>query len=469
MGDKKATPIVLIYLFGAFGGFLFGYDIGIINGALPSIKDTWEISPLMEGTITSILFVGAMIGAVSMAPLADKFGRKLMIMVTAIIFALGSLACAFSGTPEILVASRLLLGISVGAASALVPMYMGEISPQAIRGRISGLNQLMITIGMLVSYGINYAFIGVFEGWRWMLGGAVIPALVLFIGAFILPESPRYLVKKGFKEKALKSLQRLRSASEAKSEYNEIVTMHDEFLKTNQKFELTKAITFSIFVGSSVTFLQQIQGANTIFYYSSQILGDVFGSTVSGVISTVGVGVVFVLATIVTLFFVDKFKRRTLFMSGSIGMGTSLLIVGLIYPYTQSGYTWAISLVFVFICLYVIFYAYSWAAVTWIVVGELFPGRIRGMATGIASMVNWFGNIVVALFFPVLLNSIGLSNIFFMFTALCLVGFLFAKYVLYETNGKTLEEIELYLENRFDENKTSEWSETHPQASNTGK
>jgi len=468
MSDKKTTSIILIYLFGAFGGFLFGYDIGIINGALPSIKDTWEITPLMEGTITSMLFVGAMLGAVSMAPLADKFGRKLMIMATAIIFALGSLACAFSGTPEILVVSRLILGVSVGAASALVPMYMGEISPPAIRGRISGLNQLMITIGMLVSYGINYAFIGVFEGWRWMLGGAIVPAVVLFVGAFILPESPRYLVKKGFKDKALKSLQKLRSAAEAKSEYEGIIMMHEEVLKSNQKFELTKAISFSIFVGCSVTFLQQIQGANTIFYYSSQILGDVFGSTISGVISTIGVGAVMVLATIVTLFFVDKFKRRTLFMSGSLGMGSSLLIVGLIYPYTQSGYTWAISLVFIFICLYVIFYAYSWAAVTWIVVGELFPGRVRGMATGIASMVNWFGNIIVALFFPILLNSIGLSNIFFMFTALCAVGFLFAKYVLYETNGKTLEEIELYLEKRFNKNKNAKWTETEPHPSNTG-
>ncbi|CAM2946337.1 sugar porter family MFS transporter [Salinicoccus roseus] len=462
MNKKPSTK--MIYTFGAFGGFLFGYDIGIINGALPSIKDTWDITPLMEGTITSILFLGAMAGAVSMAPLADKFGRKMMIMITAIIFALGSLACAFSGTPELLVVSRFILGISVGAASALVPMYMGEISPPALRGQISGLNQLMITIGMLVSYGVNYAFIGVFEGWRWMLGGAVVPAIVLFVGAFLLPESPRYLVKKGFKDLALKNLQRLRTSKEAKKEYDEIITMHEQVLNTDQKFKWTKAIGFSLMVGCSVTFLQQIQGANTIFYYSSQILGDVFGSTISGVISTVGVGVVFVVATIITLLVVDRFKRRTLFMTGSLGMGTCLLLVGLIYPYTQSGYTWAITLVFVFICLYVIFYAYSWAAVTWIVVGELFPSNVRGMATGIASMVNWLGNIVVALFFPILMSSIGLSSIFFLFAAICAIGFLFAKYVLYETNGKTLEEIELYLDNRFSNKKIEgHWQEAPSQ------
>lgn len=309
----------------------------------------------------------------------------------------------------------------------------------------------MITIGMLISYGVNYAFIGVFEGWRWMLGGAVVPAIVLFIGAFILPESPRYLIKKGLTDLALSNLKKIRTEREAEREYREILQINEAISKEQKKFKLTKAVTFSVFVGCCVTFLQQIQGANTIFYYSSQILGDVFGSTISGVISTVGVGVVFVLATIVTLIFVDKFNRKTLFMSGSIGMGLCLLLVGIIYPYTNDGHMWAISLVFIFICVYVIFYAYSWAAVTWIVVGELFPSEARGMATGIASMVNWLGNIVVALFFPVLMQSIGLSNIFFMFAGICVIGFLFSKYVLYETKGKTLEEIELYLDDRMNE------------------
>ncbi|MDT3995121.1 MFS transporter, partial [Mammaliicoccus fleurettii] len=282
MGNQKPKTN-LIYAFGAFGGFLFGYDIGIINGALPGIKETWEVSPMLEGTITSILFLGAMIGAVSMASLADRFGRKMMILITAIIFAIGSLACAFSGSPGILIVSRFVLGISVGSASALVPMYMGEISPPAIRGKISGLNQLMITVGMLISYGVNYAFIDVFEGWRWMLGGAVIPAIILFVGAFILPESPRFLIKKGFKDLALSNLKRIRPEREAEREYREILQINDEISKEQKTFKLTKAVTFSVFVGCCVTFLQQIQGANTIFYYSSQILGDVFGSTASGV------------------------------------------------------------------------------------------------------------------------------------------------------------------------------------------
>lgn len=449
MSNSKKPSTSLIYTFGAFGGFLFGYDIGIINGALPSIKETWHLTPLLEGTITSILFLGAMLGAVSMAPLADKLGRRKMIMIAAIIFALGSLGCAFSTNTNLLIIARFILGISVGAASALVPMYMGEISPPEVRGKISGLNQLMITVGMLISYGVNYAFINIDEGWRWMLGGALVPALVLFFGSFVLPESPRYLVNIGDRAGALKSLLRVRTEEAAQNEYQEIVEMYEERKMNNTKVKFTKPILFSIFVGSCVTFLQQIQGANTIFYYSSQILGDIFGSTISGVISTVGVGVVFVLATIVTLLFVDKFKRRTLFMSGSIGMGTCLLLVGLIYPYTSKGETWAITLVFILICLYVIFYAYSWAAVTWIVVGELFPGSVRGLATGIASMVNWLGNIVVALFFPILLSTIGLSNIFFLFTGCCVIGLLFTKFLLYETNGKTLEQIEHYLENKF--------------------
>ncbi len=448
--ERKVSP-TLIYFFGSFGGFMFGYDIGIINGALPGIKTTWSVNPWLEGLITSGLFVGAMIGASLMASLADRFGRRRMIMWSAVVFAIGALGSGISSNTSFLVIARIILGVAVGGASALVPMYLGEISPAKTRGKISGLNQLMITIGMLSAYGVNYAFVHVFEGWRWMLGGAAVPAMVLLFGAFLLPESPRFLVRIGEKELARQVLQSLRSSEEAEREYQAIIgTQHFDTGSFRELF--SKMALPSIIAGCGLTLLQQIQGANTIFYYSSQILAKVFGSEIGGVVSTVGIGVVFVLATIVTLLIVDKFKRRTLFMSGSIGMGTSLFLVGLIYPAAQADYTWATWTVFFLICLYVIFYAYSWAAVTWIVVGELFPSHIRGLATGIATAVNWFGNILVALFFPVLLETVGLSVIFFGFAAICVVGFLFAKYLLYETKGKSLEEIETYLYKRSLEN-----------------
>ncbi|AAK79313.1 sugar porter (SP) family MFS transporter [Clostridium acetobutylicum] len=444
--NKKISP-ALIYFFGAFGGFMFGYDIGIINGALPGINATWHVSSWLEGFITSGLFVGAMIGASLMASLADRFGRRRMIMWSAIVFALGALGSAVSTSTNLLIGARVILGVAVGGASALVPMYMGEISPAETRGKLSGLNQLMITVGMLFSYGVNFAFAGAFEGWRWMLGGAMVPAMVLLIGTFILPESPRFLARIGKTELAKQVLQTLRSKEEAETEYQEIInSKHTETGSFGDLF--AKQALPAVIAGCGLTLLQQIQGANTIFYYSSQILSNVFGSANGGTISTVGIGVVLVLATIVTLLVVDKFKRRTLFMTGSIGMGASLLLVGLIYPYSEAKHAWATWLVFFFICLYVVFYAYSWAATTWIVVGELFPSNVRGLATGIASAVNWFGNILVALFFPVLLETVGLSVIFFGFAAICIIGFLFAKYVLYETKGKSLEEIETYLYNR---------------------
>lgn len=444
---KKNISPTLIYFFGAFGGFMFGYDIGIINGALPGIGTTWHITSWIEGFITSGLFVGAMIGASLMASLADRFGRRRMIMWSAIVFAIGALGSAISTSVSFLIIARIILGAAVGGASALVPMYMGEISPAETRGKISGLNQLMITVGMLFAYGINYAFVHVFEGWRWMLGGAMVPAIVLLFGTFILPESPRFLVRIGKNELALQVLRTLRSPEEAESEYNEIVnSKHSDSGSFKDLF--SKQALPAVIAGCLLTLLQQIQGANTIFYYSSQILAKVFGSAIGGVVSTVGIGVVFVVATIITLLVVDKFKRRTLFMTGSIGMGASLLLVGLIYPAAKSNHAWATWAVFFFICLYVIFYAYSWAATTWIVVGELFPSNVRGLATGIASTVNWFGNILVALFFPVLLDTVGLSVIFFGFAVICVIGFLFAKYILYETKGKSLEEIETYLYNR---------------------
>lgn len=444
--NKKISP-ALIYFFGAFGGFMFGYDIGIINGALPGIKTTWNINPWLEGLITSGLFAGAMVGASLMATLADCFGRRKMIMWSAIVFAIGALGSGISSSTSFLIVSRIILGVAVGGASALVPMYMGEISPAETRGKLSGLNQLMITVGMLIAYGVNYAFVHVFEGWRWMLGGAIVPAMVLLFGAFLLPESPRFLVRIGKNELARQVLKTLRSSEEAESEYKSIINSSHSDSGTFKDLFGKRALP-AVVAGCGLTLLQQIQGANTIFYYSSQILEKVFGSAIGGVVSTVGIGVVFVLATIITLLIVDKFKRRSLFMSGSIGMGACLLLVGLIYPAAQSNHAWATWAVFFFICLYVIFYAYSWAAVTWIVVGELFPSNVRGLATGIASTVNWFGNILVALFFPVLLQTVGLSVIFFGFAAICVLGFLFAKYVLYETKGKSLEEIETYLDNR---------------------
>lgn len=451
--NKKTSPS-LIYFFGAFGGFMFGYDIGIINGALPGISSTWNVSSWLQGFITSGLFVGAMVGASLMASLADRFGRRKMIMWSAIIFIIGAIGSAISTSVTFLICARIVLGVAVGAASALVPMYMGEISPAKTRGKLSGLNQLMITVGMLFAYGVNYAFVHAFQGWRFMLGGAMVPALVLLIGTFILPESPRFLVRIGKKELAKQVLQSLRSKEEAETEYNEIVNLKHSS-EASFKDLFTKTALPSVVAGCGLTFLQQIQGANTIFYYSSEILSKVFGSAIGGVISTVGIGIVFVLATAITLLIVDKFKRRSLFMSGSIGMGSCLLLVGLIYPFAKTNHAWATWAVFFFICVYVIFYAYSWAAVTWIVVGELFPSNIRGIATGIASTVNWFGNIVVALFFPVLLDTVGLSVIFFCFALICIVGFLFAKYILYETKGKSLEEIETYLNTRSSGNVTA--------------
>ncbi|MCR6699572.1 MFS transporter, partial [Escherichia coli] len=291
--NKKISP-ALIYFFGAFGGFMFGYDIGIINGALPGINATWHVSSWLEGFITSGLFVGAMIGASLMASLADRFGRRRMIMWSAIVFALGALGSAVSTSTNLLIGARVILGVAVGGASALVPMYMGEISPAETRGKLSGLNQLMITVGMLFSYGVNFAFAGAFEGWRWMLGGAMVPAMVLLIGTFILPESPRFLARIGKTELAKQVLQTLRSKEEAETEYQEIInSKHTETGSFGDLF--AKQALPAVIAGCGLTLLQQIQGAITIIYYSSQILSNVFGSANGGSISTVGIGVVLVL------------------------------------------------------------------------------------------------------------------------------------------------------------------------------
>lgn len=442
---KKQVSTNVIYLVGAFGGFLFGYDIGIINGALPGLKADWHISPFMEGMITSILFVGAMIGAPLMGDLAEKFGRKKMIMISAFFFILGSVGSGFASSIAMMLVSRVLLGFAVGAASALVPMYLSEIAPAKARGTISGLNQLMITIGIVVAYGVNYLFAHTVEGWRYMLAGAAVPAILLILGSILLPESPRFLATHGKKDEALKVLKGLRTEEQAFKEYQAILTSEETFQgKSTQK--LSKTVMMTVVIGCLLAFLQQIQGANTIFYYSSQIFARVFGNGLGGLISTIGIGFVNVAATLLILLIVDRFDRKSMLMMGSVAMGVCLFFTGVFFPMVEKGNQLATWGIFLMICLYVVAYACSWAALTWIVIGEMFPSSVRGLATGIASSVNWLGNIVVAFFFPILMDSIGLSKIFFLFAAMCIFGFLFAKYMLYETKGKSLEEIDQEIE-----------------------
>lgn len=435
----------LIYFFGALGGLLFGYDTGVIAGAQIFIQNDFSLSDAQIGFVVSCVLIGAVVGAILISPLSDKYGRKKMVMLTAIIFLLGAVGSAVTPSVFILNISRLFLGIAVGGASALVPMYLAELAPANQRGSLSSLNQLMIMIGMLIAYIANYAWSESPIGWRLMLGFAAVPAAILFIGGMILPESPRYLVKINKKEEAKKILLNIRTENEAKKEIIEIEEQGNQE-KGTLKDVFSEWIRPALTVAFGLAIFQQFMGCNTIFYYAPRILMSGGTDENSAMIAQIILGVFYVIVTAVAAIYMDKFKRRTVLTAGAMSMGTSFF--ALAYSFSieanKSGFH---ILTFIFIATYISSFCATWGPVMWVMIGEVFPLKIRGLAVGIASLVNWIANWIVSVSFPMLETSVGDIALFIGFGVICIAAAFFVKSFVFETRGYSLEEIETALEN----------------------
>lgn len=438
-----------IYFFGAFGGILFGYDIGVMTGALPFLKEDWNIdNGMIIGLITSSVMLGAIFGGILAGRISDKLGRRKMILISAIIFVVGSILSGVAPHDGnyFLIISRIILGIAVGASSALVPAYMSEMAPAKYRGQLSGINQTMIVSGMLISYIVDYFLreLPIEMGWRLMLSIAAIPALILYLGVLKLPESPRFLIKKGKFEEAKTVLTHIRNNQDVEKEYNEIkntiqlenktLTNHSLATLFNGKYK------YLVVAGLGVAAFQQFQGANAIFYYIPLIVEQATGKTASSALMwPIIQGVILVLGSLLFIAIADKFKRRTLLMIGGFVMGLSFILPAIIHVFAPSTNP---ILIVVFLSIYVAFYSFTWAPLTWVIVGEIFPLAIRGLASGAASSLNWIGSFLVGLLFPVMTAYFSQQLVFAIFGIICLVGVLFVKICLPESKGRTLEEIE---------------------------
>jgi sugar porter (SP) family MFS transporter len=438
-----------IYFFGAFGGILFGYDIGVMTGALPFLKEDWNIdNGMIIGLITSSVMLGAIFGGILAGRISDKLGRRKMILISAIIFVVGSILSGIAPHDGnyFLIISRIILGIAVGASSALVPAYMSEMAPAKYRGQLSGINQTMIVSGMLISYIVDYFLreLPIEMGWRLMLSIAAIPALILYLGVLKLPESPRFLIKKGKFEEAKTVLTHIRNNQDVEKEYNEIkntiqlenktLTNHSLATLFNGKYK------YLVVAGLGVAAFQQFQGANAIFYYIPLIVEQATGKTASSALMwPIIQGVILVLGSLLFIAIADKFKRRTLLMIGGFVMGLSFILPAIIHVFAPSTNP---ILIVVFLSIYVAFYSFTWAPLTWVIVGEIFPLAIRGLASGAASSLNWIGSFLVGLLFPVMTAYFSQQLVFAIFGIICLVGVLFVKICLPESKGRTLEEIE---------------------------
>lgn len=450
MNQNKKISSGFIYFFGSFGGILFGYDIGVMTGALPFLQHDWNLqnNAGVVGWITSAVMFGAIFGGALAGRLSDKLGRRKMILISSLVFAIGSILSAVSpNNGQIyLILVRIFLGLAVGASSALVPAYMSEMAPAHLRGRLTGINQTMIVSGMLLSYTADFLLKDLPEQWAWrlMLGLAAVPAIILYLGVLHLPESPRFLIKTNHLDEARQVLGYIRPADEVESELVTIQKTAGDEQKNNQKTSFKDLLNgkyrYLVIAGVGVAAFQQFQGANAIFYYIPLIVENATGKAASSALMwPIIQGIILVIGSLVFLVVADKFKRRTLLMLGGTVMGLSFIlpaIMNLISPNSNP------MMIVFFLCLYVAFYSFTWAPLTWVLVGEIFPLAIRGQASGVASSFNWIGSFLVGLLFPIMIASMPQDAVFAIFGIICLLGVLFIRICVPETMGHTLEEIE---------------------------
>ena len=313
--------MIFVYLFGSLGGLLFGYDTGVISGAILFIQDQLHLDAWGQGWVVSSVLLGAVAGAAIIGPLSDRYGRRRLILLASIIFFVGAIGSGIASGVAVLIISRLILGLGVGTASALIPTYLSEMSPVSKRGFITGLFQLMVMTGILLAYVTNYAFAGFYTGWRWMLGIAALPSAILFIGALILPESPRYLVKVGRPEVARRYLSAMYKGDETEVEMKIKEIQHQVDMEEGTWRELFgKTPRPALIAAIGLAIFQQIMGCNTVLYYAPTIFTDVGFGVSAALLAHIGIGVFNVIVNVIGIWLMDKIDRKKMLIWGAVGM-----------------------------------------------------------------------------------------------------------------------------------------------------
>jgi len=448
--DTHKKHLRKITIISTFGGLLFGYDTGVINGALPfmSEADQLNLTPFTEGLVTSSLLFGAAFGAMFGGRLSDHHGRRKNILYLAILFIFATLGCTFAPSVELMVTFRFILGLAVGGASVTVPAFLAEMSPAENRGRMVTQNELMIVSGQLLAFTFN-AILGNTLGdtahvWRYMLVIATLPAVFLWFGMLVVPESPRWLASKGRIGDALRVLQKVRAEARAQAELKEIeksLSDQSQMKKATFKDLNVPWVRRIVFIGLGIAVVQQITGVNSIMYYGTEILKDAGFETRAALIGNIANGVISVLATFVGIWLLGRVGRRPMLLTGQIGTTIALLLIG-IFSLTMEG---SPALPYIVLSLTVTFLAFQQGAispVTWLMLSEIFPQRLRGLGMGVTVFCLWITNFLVGLLFPVLMAGIGLSTTFFVFVGLGIIAIAFVKKYLPETKDRTLEELE---------------------------
>ncbi|MGD2035795.1 MAG: sugar porter family MFS transporter [Bacteroidales bacterium] len=445
-GKQNKVLVIIIAVIASTGGLLFGFDTGVISGAIPFLQDHFSLNDSQIENITAFGLLGAVLGALMGGRIADILGRKKIIFVAAIVFATGALWSGFAPNPTQLLFSRLYIGIAIGVASFAVPLYIAEVSPTKMRGALVSLFQFMITIGILASYLSDSALANndKTECWRTMFYVGVIPALILFIGAFFLPETPRWLMKKGREQESKNILSKIEEPGQVDHIFQ---TMKDDIKKEpkrqswNVLFRPWLKNAFIIAVG--IMFFQQFVGINTVIYYSPKIfLKAGFEGNEAAIWASVSIGVVNVLFTIVSMFLIDRLGRRKLYFIGLTGIILSLISIGFCFYFKEIYNIDSKWLLVISMLIYVGFFTLSIGPLGWLLISEVYPLSVRGVGSSIGSLSNWGFNALVVWSFFKLSRMLGDAEVFWLFALIGILGVVWGIRYIPETKGVSLEDIE---------------------------
>ena len=453
--------LIFLSVVAALGGFLFGYDTAVISGTIAQVSQLFQLDALQQGWYVGCALIGSIVGVLFAGILSDKLGRKLTMVISAVLFSTSALGCAISADFTQLVIYRIIGGVGIGVVSIVSPLYISEVSVAQYRGRLVSLYQLAVTVGFLGAYLVNYQLLGyaqsgsqlsidwlnkifVTEVWRGMLGMEMLPAVLFFIIIFFIPESPRWLIVKGKEEKAVNILEKIyNSVSEATSQLNETKSVLTSETKSEWALLMKPGIFKAVIIGVCIAILGQFMGVNAVLYYGPSIFENAGLSGGDSLFYQVLVGLVNTLTTVLALVIIDKVGRKKLVYYGVSGMVFSLLLIG---AYFLFGEKLGVSSLFllIFFLFYVFCCAVSICAVVFVLLSEMYPTKVRGLAMSIAGFALWIGTYLIGQLTPWMLQNLTPAGTFFLFAIMCVPYMLIVWKLVPETTGKSLEEIERY-------------------------
>lgn len=437
-----------VAIIGSVAGFLFGYDEGIIAGSLDLVKNYFNLNPTHIGVMASALPFGALfgsmlIGAVTASQGVKRFGRRTLLSFAGILFFLGALGAGFADSITVLILSRLILGLAIGVASVMTPLYLAETATFETRGAVVAIYQLAMTFGIVCSYSVNYLFIDNHD-WRAMFASSALPAMILSIGILFMPESPRWLCSVGRRDAASKALKKLRQSHSIEQELADIeLTLANEPRKGSWLFLFQKPLLPVLMLGTILFCLQQLSGINVVIYFAPEIFKNLgMNSSTGQILATIGIGLVNMLVTVIAILSVDKIGRRNLLLFGFSGMFFSLLALCMFSLYQVA---WLPYLSVVCLILYIFSFAVSVGPIPHISMAEIFPLHVRGAGMGFSAMSNWSFNTIVIFSFPILERMMGIEYTFALYAVICILGLIYTYFYMPETKGISLEHIENYI------------------------